>query len=286
MNSDSPLQVKYLKCTSRRILQSTDESEGEECSRPEEVHIRSDSSPRATCSTSISTNNTSPGEQSLSSSLPVSTASPSQSDQHIANDGSNSPSQMLDVTDISADEDVILTMEEDRKEEEGLVIKMTHSQDMVWDSEAESTCSSSTSTPAYKRGDYTEDLNAMARAEIILDCRMPRTPPPHRCSIQILADSRISNWPKHDNVFIVNHQQHWNLQQWLCALRAETIRITGKVVVIYFEKCDMYEDVPPLKNNLQAICKVIHQHQRGIKIFVANTLQFGVLTDPSGRYIF
>ena len=70
----------------------------------------------------------------------------------------------------------------------------------------------------------------------------------------------------------MEYRPHWTLVQWLGARRAETIRIECKAVVLYLEKAITFDDVPPLKNGLQAICKIIRQHKKGIRIFISNVL--------------
>ena len=62
------------------------------------------------------------------------------------------------------------------------------------------------------------------------------------------------------------------MNKWLATLRAEMIRVTTHITVIYFEWTELFSDVPPLKNRLQPICAVLKQHNRGMKVFVANLL--------------
>ena len=69
---------------------------------------------------------------------------------------------------------------------------------------------------------------------------------------------------------MIEHKPEWEFKQWVSALRAETIRITCDIVVLYLEKTLSYAEVPPLKNGLHSICKVIRQHRRGVKIFICN----------------
>ena len=94
----------------------------------------------------------------------------------------------------------------------------------------------------------------------------------HRNSLHLLANAMVENWSQKDNVCHVDYNPGWNLSQWLSALRAETVRIRSNTVVLYLEKAITYEDVPPLKNGLQAICKIIRQHRKGARIFIANVL--------------
>ena len=77
-----------------------------------------------------------------------------------------------------------------------------------------------------------------------------------------------------DRVCKIDYRAGWSLQQWLTALRAETVRVEEHIgtVVLYLEKSLTFEDVPPLKNGLQAIFKVIRQHNRNCRIFISNLL--------------
>ena len=93
----------------------------------------------------------------------------------------------------------------------------------------------------------------------------------------MLADSRVENWSKIDNICKVEYRPDWE-----GALRAETIRIECKAVVLYLEKAITFDDVPPLKNGPQAICKIIRQHKKGIHIFISNVLP-KPSSSPGGR---
>ena len=68
---------------------------------------------------------------------------------------------------------------------------------------------------------------------------------------------------------MIDHHQGWNFRQWISALRVETVRIRCNTVILYLEKVEQF-DVPPLKNGLQTMCKIIRQHQRGARIFISN----------------
>ena len=91
-------------------------------------------------------------------------------------------------------------------------------------------------------------------------------------SVHILADSRINNWPTVDNVCAVDFRQDWSFKQWISALRAEIIRVKCHTVILYLEKVQEYDQVPPLKNALQTVCKIIKQHSRDARIFMSNLL--------------
>ena len=142
-----------------------------------------------------------------------------------------------------------------------------------WDSDLDSV-SSTTSTRDFKCGKHSEDLCCLAVKELTSKSRLKsrvnvnRRPP----SLHILADSRIAQWPDNDNLCIVDFHPEWGFQNWISALRAETIRVKSNTAVLYLEKCQDYQDVVPIKNSLQTICKTLKQHNRDIRIFIANFL--------------
>ena len=82
----------------------------------------------------------------------------------------------------------------------------------------------------------------------------------------------MEQWSNIDNVCQVEYHPGWELNRWVSALRAETIRVCSNNVVLYLEETSRVHDVPPLKNKLQAICEVLRQHRKGVKIFIANLL--------------
>ena len=134
--------------------------------------------------------------------------------------------------------------------------------------------SSITSTPDFKCGRHGEsslemlavqEMEQEALGFVLGDNIRP-------LSAQLLADARIAHWPMIDHIIGVEYKPGWTIKQWISALRAEVIRITCGTVIIYLEVAQAFQDVPPLKNNLMALCKVIRQHQRNVKIFIANWL--------------
>ena len=74
-----------------------------------------------------------------------------------------------------------------------------------------------------------------------------------------------------DNVCLVDYKPGYKLRNWLSAVRAEIVRITAPTVIMYLESTMEIQDVPPLKNTLQMLCKAIQQHQ-GVHIFICNLL--------------
>ena len=140
---------------------------------------------------------------------------------------------------------------------------MTHNQEMAWDSDADNACSIS-STP-YKQGLHhqkktppqeEDPFTLQAIDELGRECgqtkehvKHPRVP-----SVHILADTRVANWLGRDAVYIVDYHPGWKLRKWVSALRSEIVHISCFTVVLYLEKVQEFEDVPPLKNGLQVIC--------------------------------
>ena len=189
-------------------------------------------------------------------------------------------------------------LEEERCETvdgEGVVIFMeTPEEELIWDSEQDGD-TSVTSTPDCKCGRHltgrlpdcdtspilpqqqdgysTGSLHDLAVLELVQEGEAfllgDKVQP---LSAHLLVDSMVKHWPMGDHVISVEFRPGWDLKQWLSALRAEVIRITCGTVILYLEKTQDYSEVAPLKNNLQAVCKVIRQHNRNTRIFIVNML--------------
>ena len=160
-------------------------------------------------------------------------------------------------------------------DEQGWVINMVQvEEEMAWDSEADSE-HSSTSTPAYRSGNHQRVLENKARNQLQEDAKSfvaDKTRPSRRgFSVQILADARFQAWPQ-DNVCLMEYRPGWTFKQWIEALTAEIICISCSTVILYLERVKDYEDVPPIKNPLQTICKIIRQHKKEARVFIANVL--------------
>ena len=158
-------------------------------------------------------------------------------------------------------------------EEEEVIINCVHDQDdEAWDSEADSVISD-TSTPDYKRGKHDDELEQEAireiRAESTVQHSKVNTRPP---SLHVLADTRLEFWPKNDQICVLSYQPQWSFNQWIAALRAETVRVKCHTVLLYFEKVQDFQEVPPLKNVLHTMCKLIRQNNRSARIFISNLL--------------
>ena len=101
---------------------------------------------------------------------------------------------------------------------------------------------------------------------------MPKHEHHRPLSVHILADAKLANWPKSDKVCTVDYKAGWSFNKWVSALRSESVRVKCHTVILYLEKTQEIADVPPLKNHLHTICKILRQHNRGICIFVSNFL--------------
>ena len=126
-------------------------------------------------------------------------------------------------------------------------------------------------------------LELEAIEQIKLECKQvmkgPRRPP----SVHILADSKITEWPTRDNISTVDFKPEWNFRKWISALRAEMVRVDCHTVILYLERIQQYEAVPPLKNNLHTMCKILRQHYQGVRIFVSNLLPRAQGSSPLSR---
>ena len=173
-----------------------------------------------------------------------------------------------------------------RDTDQVIIINMVHSQteEDSWDTDQDSAVSV-TSTPDFKRGKHgnvnktmepeVSDLLSHHICELIVrEARLFKhaTREKRAPSVHILADAHIQAWPKNDNICVTDYELGWSLKKWLAALRAGIITIRCHTVILYLEACHTYPDVPPLKNALQGLCKVIRQHQKEVRIFVANIM--------------
>ena len=144
-----------------------------------------------------------------------------------------------------------------------IVINLMHQDTSPWDTDqgGEDSDASTTSTPACKRGKH-EDPKEKALTQQAADMILAEGFPfpiagwmrNRGCSIQVLADARIKQWPKDsDNIFTVDYHDEWRLVDWICGLRAEEVRIIHPTVILYFECAGVYAEMPPLKNALETV---------------------------------
>ena len=90
-------------------------------------------------------------------------------------------------------------------------------------------------------------------------------------SVLILADSQLDHWPSRDRICSVINR-NWPVSRWTHAIRLGEIKVQSFTVVLYLEGTRMWNDVPPMKNTLQALCKAIRNHANQPRIFIANHL--------------
>ena len=310
MEVDSPLQTKYLRRSSawRRVISS--DEKGRQFGQTDEAGIPSDSvgsrhSPSsrkrrtdedssAPAGQSVNQSLLTPDRRSVGSSLPAAVHHECNSKSSYSSQSARSttsgtgkqvdtcspPTSSAEEGGLQAPCDQATTQSKeasvDLSVDPGIIITMNYSEgseDMAWDSELDGTAST-TSTPAYKRGihDSMDEVTRQAVKAIQKEASQfvlngsARGP-----SVQVLADSKIMQWPR-DSICVVNCHQDWDITKWLPSICAEIIRIQCNTVVLYFEKTQNYGDVPRLKNHLQAICKAIRQHQKGCCIFISNIL--------------
>ena len=182
-------------------------------------------------------------------------------------------------------------------EEDETIIKFVYQDEGVWEMESD------TSTPGYKRGRHSQEPQQSSTssrgAEFIIKCLRRETLSPkdklarqavqelqeegsqfslpsHRCqlrtpSILILADKQLHHWPNQDSICTVE-MRDWPIKRWSQAIHLGHIRILSHTVVLYLEGTRKWSDVPPIKNALKGLCKVIHSHGNEPRIFIANHL--------------
>ena len=264
---DSPLHTILKYSTKRWRLLSSDE---EDTGRSDEGITCSECVAKPTC-TSLSSKNeakksSEPPQVDVQCNYPSTTEHPeyTQVDKRSSSDmdgRSGSPAQAPITQEVDGE----------------VIIFMTHSEDAVWNSEIDS--QSDTSIPGYKRGwheDWDEvwlepGLELEAIEQIKLDSKQIHSATKRPASVHILADAQMEFWPQNDNICIMDFRPGWSLKWWTASLRAESIRIQCHSVIQYFEMAQNME-VQPLKNALQALCRVIRQHSWGARIYVANLL--------------
>ena len=94
-----------------------------------------------------------------------------------------------------------------------------------------------------------------------------------RTSLIILADSQFKDWPTKDGICSIFYQEKWPINRWTLAVKTGTIRLEHhRIVVLYLEATRAWQDMPPVKNCLQALCKAIRNTGGSPRVFIANHL--------------
>ena len=118
-------------------------------------------------------------------------------------------------------------------------------------------------------------VDQMARREILehgLRYKLPSWLHKRRLpSLLLLADSQLENWPGRDKICTLEFRKGWTLR-WTQAIKTGEIRINCYTVVLYLEDTRHWNDVPPIKNALHALCKAIKNHAPDPRVFIANHL--------------
>ena len=176
--------------------------------------------------------------------------------------------------------------------DESIVIQLTHQSNEAWDSALDSSTDSSldsslvsaSSTPAFKRGepDDSSSKRAQKRKQQIIDLIIEEGLERHHLgkrrrrvqepAVLILADSKLKEWPWNDKVCDLHLRPNQSVKQWTMEIRTGIIDIQARNVIIYFESLLGWNDVPPIKNSLESLCKAIRDQQPSVRIYISNIL--------------
>ena len=186
--------------------------------------------------------------------------------------------------------------------EQGTVIEFLHNDgnDSPWESDLDSSGSES-STPDFKRGKHaqqppvqtqqsqdSEDKNMSGKRQVLSDQQvieliktegiaysLPKWINERRVrgSVLILADAQLKDWPLKDGICSVTLRQNWPINRWNLAIKTGIIPVSHhRVIVLYLENSRAWDEIPPIKNALQRLCKVIRQMAGNPRIYISNHL--------------
>ena len=93
-------------------------------------------------------------------------------------------------------------------------------------------------------------------------------------SLLILVDSQLGNWPGNDKICQIQMRKNWPLSRWSQAIKTGDIGIHSNNIFLYLESTRNWLDVPPIKNALHSLCKVIRSHANANdpRIYISNHL--------------
>ena len=122
-------------------------------------------------------------------------------------------------------------------------------------------------------------LEKQAREEIIRDGINLKLPTwlegrGSKRSVFVMADAQFASWPR-DNICWLEYHPGWSIRKWVDAIRSGSVLIPQcYTVIMYLEDTQKWEDVPPVKNALQSLCKTVRNYSNGWdpRIFIANHL--------------
>ena len=152
-----------------------------------------------------------------------------------------------------------------------IVITMESGEDQAWNSDKDggNSSDSSSSTLGYKRGRHPELVDqALEQIKEEAALYMQQRVHSRKPSLQILSDARVQEWPKNDNICILNYHPKWNFKKLVAAIRAETVRIECDTVIIYLEMTQDFDDAPPSRMGFKAC----------VRLFVSTATQLGFLS--------
>ena len=105
-------------------------------------------------------------------------------------------------------------------------------------------------------------------------------------TVLVLADSQLKYWPDNDRVCSVEYHSGWAVCRWSQAIKLGKIRIdTYFTMTLYLQGTQNWHDLPPIKNLLETLCKVIKQHGNNPRIFIADHLPHMISVWPLQRSV-
>ena len=253
MEGESPVHTQLLRIKARQVIYSSSEDEGGQY-RIEAPEAQVDQDISIHC---------------VSSPLQI-----------VSDSGSSQPAPQGDLKSPT---------------EPGTIINLTYITDSPWElgqdtQSDEDSKASVTSTPAFKRRRHAQkektpdpkkdnpnfylkwQLVRLIQKEGMLH-PVPKWARSHSPSVLILSDSQLKHWPEADNVCKLIYHPDWPVKRWVQAIKLGDIWIEYNTVVIYLEGLRSWSDVPPIKNALHTLCKMIRMYgNNGLRMFIANHL--------------
>ena len=91
-------------------------------------------------------------------------------------------------------------------------------------------------------------------------------------SMLIIANAQLKHWPRGDNICDIVFRDGWPISRWNQMIKTGEIKLAHRTIILYLEATRRWNDVPPIKNSLQALCKAIKMYSEveSPRIFVSN----------------
>ena len=153
-----------------------------------------------------------------------------------------------------------------------VIISLQHrGEEEVWET-SDSDDDSTTSTPAYRRGELSRfQITEIIKKEGLEDHETKVGKRPQ--SVLILADSKLQDWPLNDGRCNVIVNEQWTINDWINGIRWNRVPIQVFNVVLYLERMrDWQSPPPPLKNALQSLGRAIRMVCSDTRIYVCSML--------------